>query len=75
VPHQLGNYGSNEKNLLRNTVMMYEIGTGLPAAEISSIFDITEMKFSPDGKFLSLGSNQGAVSVWSMSLNLHSNLK
>jgi hypothetical protein len=41
VPHQLGNYGQNERSLLRNTAMVYEIGTGLPAAEICSVFDIS----------------------------------
>ena len=34
-------FGANEKDLTRNTVLMYEIGTGLPAAEICSVFEIT----------------------------------
>ena len=71
----IGNYGQNERNLSRNTVLMYEIGTGLPAAEICSVFDISEMEFSPDGRYLSLGSHQGAISVWSMSNNLHQNVR
>jgi WD40 repeat protein len=33
------------------------------------------MAFSPDGKYLSLGSTNGAVSVWSMSNSLHQNVK
>jgi hypothetical protein len=33
--------GSNERNLKRTTILMYEIGTGLAAAEILSIFDIS----------------------------------
>lgn len=33
--------GTNEKHLQRTTVLMYEIGTGLAAAEILSIFDIS----------------------------------
>lgn len=74
IPTLLGNYGANERNLTRNTVMMYEIGTGLPAAEICSVFDITQMQFSPDGRFLSLGSSTGAVSVWSMSNTLYQNV-
>lgn len=48
--------GSNEKYLKRSTVLMYEIGTGLAAAEILSIFDISQMKFSSDGRYLTLGS-------------------
>ena len=36
----LGHFGANEKDLSRNTIMMYEIGTGMPAAEICSIFEI-----------------------------------
>lgn len=35
---------------------MYEVGTGIPASELKSIFEISEMKFSHDGKYLSLGS-------------------
>ena len=35
---------------------MFEIGTGLAAAEIKGIFEIEQMKFSPDGRYLSLGS-------------------
>ena len=48
--------GTNEKNLQRTTVLLYEIGTGLAAAEILSIFDISQMSFSSDGRYLSLGS-------------------
>ena len=33
--------GSNEKNLQRTTVLMYEIGTGLAASEILSVFYIS----------------------------------
>jgi hypothetical protein len=35
---------------------MYEIGTGLAAAEILSIFDISTMSFSTDARYLALGS-------------------
>jgi hypothetical protein len=48
--------GTNEKNLQRTTILMYEIGTGLAAAEILSIFDISTMSFSTDARYLSLGS-------------------
>ena len=54
---------------------MYEIGTGLPAAEVTSVFEISQMKFSPDGRYLSLGSSSGAISVFSMVNNLHQNVK
>lgn len=64
-------FGANEKELTRNTVLMYEIGTGQPAAEINSVFQITEMKFSLDGRFLTLGSSCGAISVWAMGIHLH----
>jgi len=33
------------------------------------------MAFSPDGKYLSLGSTNGAVSIWSMSNSLYQNVK
>lgn len=49
--------GSNEKSLQRTTIMMYEIGTGLAASEIISIFDVSQMKFSNDGRYLTLASN------------------
>ena len=54
---------------------MYEIGTGLPAAEINSIFEVTQMEFSQNGKYLSLGSSSGAICVWSMGSHLHQNVK
>jgi len=33
------------------------------------------MKFSPDGRYLSLGSTSGAISVFSMANHLHQNVK
>ena len=54
---------------------MYEIGTGMPAAEINSVFEITQMKFSHDGRYLTLGSSCGAVSVWAMGNHIHQNIK
>jgi WD40 repeat protein len=68
---QIGHFGANEKDLARNTILMYEVGTGMPAAEICSVFEISEMKFSCDGRFLALGSTSGAISVWSMGSHLH----
>jgi DUF1009 family protein len=53
---------------------MYEIGTGLAAAEILSIFDISQMNFSTDGRYLSLGSTQGSVSVWALGDHLFFNV-
>ena len=67
--------GTNEKNLQRTTVLMYEIGTGLAAAEILSIFDISQMNFSTDGRYLSLGSTQGSVSVWALGDHLFFNVQ
>ena len=54
---------------------MFEIGTGLAAAEVRSIFEISKMKFSPDGKNLALGSKQGAVCVWALGEHLFQNIK
>lgn len=71
----MSHFGANEKELTRNTILMYEIGTGQPAAEINSVFQITEMKFSVDGRFLTLGSSCGAVSVWAMGVHIHQNIK
>ena len=58
--------GMTEKDLSRTTILMYEVGTRKVAAEVHSIFDITEMKFSGDGRYLALGSHKGAVSVWAL---------
>lgn len=33
--------GSNENEIERTTLLMFEVGTGLPAAEIKSIFEIS----------------------------------
>jgi hypothetical protein len=50
---------------------MYEIGTGLAAAEILSIFNISSMKFSNDARYLTLGSTHGSVSVWALGDHLY----
>ena len=54
---------------------MYEIGTGLAAAEILSIFNISSMKFSNDARYLTLGSTHGSVSVWALGDHLYQNVK
>ena len=58
--------GMNEKDLCRTTIMMYEIGSRRVAAEVHSIFDISAMNFSSDGRYLAIGSSKGAVSVWAL---------
>lgn len=54
---------------------MFEIGTGLAAAEIKSVFQVAAMQFSEDGKYLSLGSDKGSVSVWALGQHLYLNVK
>ena len=54
---------------------MFEIGTGLPAAEVSSVFEISAMRFSSNGRYLSLGSTNGTVAVWSMGNHLYQNVR
>jgi hypothetical protein len=54
---------------------MFEIGTGIAAAEIKSVFEVSAMQFSEEGKYLSLGSQQGSVCVWALGNHLHSNVK
>ena len=58
--------GINERDLCRSTILMYEVGTGNVASEVHSIFDITTMEFSADGRYISLGSSRGAVSIWAL---------
>lgn len=55
---------SCEKDLHHNTVLAFEIGTGLAAAEIQSVFDITKIEFSADCRYLAMGSSSGSVSIW-----------
>ena len=50
---------------------MFEIGTGIASAEIKSLFHISAMEFSPDGRYLSVGSKSGAVSVWALGEHIH----
>jgi len=45
------------------TLLMFEIGTGLASAEVKSVFEISTMAFSDDGKYISLGSTKGSVCV------------
>jgi WD40 repeat protein len=53
---------------------MFEIGTGLPAAEICSVFEISSMRFSSNGRYLALGSTNGSVSIWSLGNHLYQNV-
>ena len=62
---------THENDIERTTVLMFEIGTGMPAAEIKSTFEVSAIQFSEDGKYLSLGSNRGSVCIWSLGHNLY----
>jgi WD40 repeat protein len=64
----------NDSDLERTTSLMFEIGTGVPAAEIKSVFEVTKMSFSNDGKFLAMGSATGTVCVWALGQHLHQNI-
>lgn len=50
---------------------MFEIGTGQPAAEIKSVFEISSLAFSDCGHYLILGSNQGTICVWAVGDHLY----
>lgn len=67
--------GTNENDIERTSLLMFEIGTGIAAAEIKSVFEVASMQFSEDGKYLSLGSTKGAVCVWALGHHLHQNVK
>ena len=54
---------------------MFEVGTGLAAAEIKSIFNIEKMSFSSDGRHLALGSSKGTVSIYSVGDHIFQNMK
>lgn len=66
---------THENDIARTALLMFEIGTGLPAAEIKSCFEVSTMQFSEEGKYLSLGSNKGSVCVWALGSNLYQNVK
>ena len=61
-----GNLEINENDLSRTSLIMYEIGSGRVAGELRQTFDIGVMKFSADGRYLSLGSKDGQITVWSI---------
>jgi WD40 repeat protein len=63
-------FGTHENDIERTAVLMFEIGTGLAAAEIKSVFEISSMQFSEDGKYLSMGSNKGSVCIWALGHHL-----
>lgn len=71
----LQSMGTHENDIERTTLLMFEIGTGLAAAEIKSVFEVASMQFSEDGKYLSLGSNKGSVCVWALGNHLYQNVK
>ena len=62
---------SREKDIHRSTVLMYEIGTGNAASEILSVLDISEMRFSANGRYLVLASSSGSVSIWALGDHLY----
>jgi hypothetical protein len=67
--------GTHENDIERTTLLMFEIGTGLAAAEIKSVFEMSTMSFSEDGKYIALGSNRGSVCVWALGQHLYMNVK
>lgn len=71
----LQSMGTHENDIERTTLLMLEIGTGQPAAEIKSVFEVSSMQFSEDGKYLALGSSKGSVCVQALGQNLHQNVK
>ena len=59
----------------RTWIVIYELGTGLVAAEIGSLFDISTFSFAPNGWFFVAGSKGGCVSIWAMSDDIVSNIQ
>lgn len=55
-------------------IVFYEIGTGMQAAEISSLFSVRVFSFSPNGKFFVAGSETGCVSIWALTENMNGNI-
>ena len=66
---------THENDIERTTLLMFEIGTGIAAAEIKSVFEISTLGFSEDGRYLSLGSTKGSVCVWALGDHLFQNIK
>lgn len=62
--------GQHEKDLERTTLLMFEVGTGRACAELRSLFEVSAISFSPDGRYLSLGSRTGSVCVWALGEHL-----
>lgn len=67
--------GTHENDIERTSLLMFEIGTGMAAAEIKSVFEVSSMQFSEDGRYLSLGSSKGSVGVFAMGSHLYENVK
>ena len=59
----------------RTWIIIYEIGTGLVAAEISSLFDISTFSFCPNGKLFVAASKRGCVSIWAISDDICGNIQ
>jgi len=74
APNNL-NLGIHENDIERTTLLIFEIGTGMPAFEIRSVFEVSSMQFSENGKYLALGSSHGAVEVFPVDPELHQNVK
>lgn len=58
----------------RTRIIFYELGTGLIAAEINSLFDISTFSFCPNGKLFVAASKSGCVSIWAISDDIINNI-
>jgi WD40 repeat protein len=70
IPSVTTNYSLKEPN----RALIFEVGTGTFVGEIANLFQITSMKFSFDGKYLSFGSSSGIISVWATNEAMSSNI-
>ena len=65
----------HENDIERSTILVFEVGTARVCAEIKSVFEVSAVQFSPDGRYLSLGSKNGSVCVWALGEHLYQNIK
>jgi len=56
-----------EKAGKKNTIISFwEIGTGKFINELTNIFEVSKIKFSNEGKYISICGEQGNISVWKL---------
>ena len=77
VPYSDNILNNNEKDSIyrKNSIIIFEIGTGNVASCVNYINPINKMIFDNDGNYLIIAGVKGELSLWKLSENMSYNIK